>query len=610
MQEENKEYLEKNGESAVNESNNEISSDGIGNGNSGSSDVKDIIDKISEISDEKADVAEESEALNVRLSEACEYNADISETKVSLETRDDTAGISESNEPIEETQKLEGGAADNSSVVNNGNISENKNEENETLEYATMPGSWASYEAERNQVGQYSNVRGNGVYPEDGNVKGNVTYPENGSGRINGGSYFGMGDNGSFYGQGLWQGSYQGGAQNKPKDKKKIILFAAIGTVALALIVAAVIGVFQIINRLSDDLGGNILPPSGGQISGGTEGGGSSQQPGSGTQSGGSSSGTANANKEHLQNGGFTLEQVTAEEHYKLSDVYKAVEGTVVAIKSTIGSGSGVIISKDEVKNDGYYIVTNNHVIEGAENIKVTLSSGAEYGAILIGRDEATDLAVLKIIASDLTVVPIGKSEDMVVAEEVLVIGNPLGMLGGTATNGIISAKNRTLTIDGYTMSLLQTNAAINNGNSGGGMFNMSGQLVGVVNAKFVDEAVEGIGFAIPIDTAKPIIEDIINYGYVKGRPDLGFKVAYSRWDNAYYASEVKTGSEAEKAGLKANDIIGGFSVNGDNFTEEEFLAYIKAPKIGDYVVVTVYRYSGYSTYETQVSFTVTEYQG
>lgn len=214
-----------------------------------------------------------------------------------------------------------------------------------------------------------------------------------------------------------------------------------------------------------------------------------------------------------------------------ISEVYYAVADSVVEITTetvqtslwmgqyvSTGAGSGVIIDKSGL------IVTNHHVIDGASNVWVRLTDGSTYKATLIGYDKAADLAVIKISVSDkeLLAAPLGCSNDLVVGEDVVAIGNPLGSLGGTLTTGIISATERNITIDGEDMVLLQTNAAINPGNSGGGLFNMAGQLIGVVNAKAGGDDVEGLGFAIPVDYAHKVMEDLINYGYVRGIVDHG----------------------------------------------------------------------------------------
>lgn len=186
----------------------------------------------------------------------------------------------------------------------------------------------------------------------------------------------------------------------------------------------------------------------------------------------------------------------------------------------TEGAGSGVILSEDG------YIVTNHHVIDGANTIKVRLSNGQTYAAELTGTDEKTDLAVLKINASGLAAAKLTDSSTVRVGDFVIAIGNPLGELGGTVTEGIISAKDRKVTVDGEAMTLLQTSAAVNPGNSGGGLFDLNGELVGVVNAKSSGNDIEGLAFAIPANTVKEITQELIQYGYVTGRPQLGVSVA------------------------------------------------------------------------------------
>ena len=215
-----------------------------------------------------------------------------------------------------------------------------------------------------------------------------------------------------------------------------------------------------------------------------------------------------------------------------ISEVVGLVADTVVEITTshvktdlfygqyiTSGAGSGVIIDSNG------FIITNNHVIEGATDISVRLTDGKTYKAALIGGDEDYDVAILKIEASGLDAAVMGKSSDLVVGQEVVAIGNPLGSLGGTVTNGIISALDRKVVVDGHRMTLLQTNAAINPGNSGGGLFDRSGQLIGIVNSKQSDTGIEGLGFAIPIDVAWSAAKDIMELGYVAGKLVLGFDV-------------------------------------------------------------------------------------
>ena len=212
-----------------------------------------------------------------------------------------------------------------------------------------------------------------------------------------------------------------------------------------------------------------------------------------------------------------------------VADVVTSVKHAVVEIQTervstsrfmgnfvSTGAGSGVIISEDG------YIVTNDHVISGAQTIKVRLSNEQEYIATLIGSDRRTDLAVLKIEADNLQPATMGHSSGLQVGQTAIAIGNPLGELGGTVTSGIISALDREITVEGEAMSLLQTDAAVNPGNSGGGLFDLYGKLVGVVNAKSSGSEIEGLGFAIPIDTARIVVEQLKEYGYVRGRIDTG----------------------------------------------------------------------------------------
>ncbi len=257
------------------------------------------------------------------------------------------------------------------------------------------------------------------------------------------------------------------------------------------------------------------------------------------------------------------------------------------------GAGSGVIISSDG------YIVTNNHVISGAETVTVRLTDGSEYDAAVIGSDAQTDLAVLKIDAKDLSAVTFGDSSLLNVGDFALAIGNPLGSLGGTVTNGIISALDREVTIDGQTMNLLQTNAAINPGNSGGGLFNANGELIGIVNAKSFGSDIEGLGFAIPINTAKSVIEDLMTKGYVAGRPVLGVSLVdvtdnltammYRVNTLGVYVSAIEEDSAAAKAGLIVGDCITEINSTEVSSTSE-IKSIISSLNVGDSVKITVVR--------------------
>lgn len=253
------------------------------------------------------------------------------------------------------------------------------------------------------------------------------------------------------------------------------------------------------------------------------------------------------------------------------------------------GAGSGVIISADGV------IVTNNHVIDGASKITVRLRSGKEYEAKLLGADSVTDLAVVKIDAKNLKYAVYGDSDALLVGETAVAIGNPLGELGGTVTEGIISAKDRTIVVDNQEMTLLQTSAAINPGNSGGGLFNDQGALIGIVNAKFSETGIEGLGFAIPINVAKPIISQLKDHGYVTGRPSLGIEVALGESSYlSYYFHVNRVGlfvfrTDAETNPLKPWDRI----VSVDNQvvnTYEDLSALLKTYEIGDKVSIKIIR--------------------
>lgn len=216
------------------------------------------------------------------------------------------------------------------------------------------------------------------------------------------------------------------------------------------------------------------------------------------------------------------------------------------------GSGSGIIISDDG------YIVTNQHVIDGATEVEVILNTGTSYTAEIVGQDEKTDLAVLKITPAEnepLTAAVLGDSTTVQVGELAVAIGNPMGMeFSGSVTSGIISAVNRTMTIDNRTYNLLQTDAAINSGNSGGALINQYGEVIGINSVKLSTTGVEGMGFAIAISEAKPIINDLMQSGHVTGRPLVGISISETRY--GLFISAIAEGSGAEEAGLQVNDMI------------------------------------------------------
>ena len=260
------------------------------------------------------------------------------------------------------------------------------------------------------------------------------------------------------------------------------------------------------------------------------------------------------------------------------------------------GAGSGVVISSDG------YILTCAHVVSGASNITVTIGD-TDYPATVVGEDDTSDVAVLKIDATDLTPATVGNSDSLAVGESVLAVGNPLGELGGTVTSGIVSALNRSVTIQGTsstnTMSLIQMDASVSPGNSGGGLFNMNGELVGVVNAKSSDSDAEGLGFAIPINDAMKVAQDLLENGYVTGRPYMGItylavtdaQTAQQLGVNAYgiYVADVVKGGPADKAGLKVGDRI--VSIDGTEVAQKTDLGtIIQQHSAGDTLSITVAR--------------------
>lgn len=300
------------------------------------------------------------------------------------------------------------------------------------------------------------------------------------------------------------------------------------------------------------------------------------------------------------------------------TEIAKKVGPAVVGIRSTMqqqtgffgstsqaqAEGSGIILSEDG------YIATNNHVVDGATAVSVILNTGTELEAKIVGKDEQTDLAVIKIEPTEqLTVATIGDSTNLEVGERVVAIGNPMGLeFFGSVTEGIVSAVNRKITVDNRTMSLIQTDAAINSGNSGGALINRFGEVIGINSVKVSSEGVEGMGFAIPSSEAKPIISDLLQYGYVKGRPVIGISTrevteymarAYS-WPQGVQVMEV-TGDSAKNAGLQQGDII--TEVEGEKITDSDKLNEIKNKhNPGDKLKMTVYKYSTGRTETVEVT--------
>lgn len=300
-------------------------------------------------------------------------------------------------------------------------------------------------------------------------------------------------------------------------------------------------------------------------------------------------------------------------EGLSLQEIYRQCIASVVSITSSSGSGTstgtGVILSEDG------YIVTNYHVIEGGTRITVLLHDDREFSAWIVGSDPATDLAVLKIEADDLTGATFGDSDVLQVGDSVAAIGDPLGIeYRGTMTNGIISAINRNMNIDGRLMNLIQTNAALNSGNSGGPLINSHGQVIGINTVKigaFTDKAgVEGIGFAIPSATVTDIVNQIIEMGYVSGRPSIGFSgesisLFYQRFyrlPSGMYITDITPGSNAEQVGLQEGDIL--ISVDGTKVYDQSDLdTLLYGYAAGDTVTIIIYR----GGYTMQASLTLEE---
>lgn len=295
--------------------------------------------------------------------------------------------------------------------------------------------------------------------------------------------------------------------------------------------------------------------------------------------------------------------------HLTIPAVVTKVENSVVEITTeykvmssfyqyvTSGAGSGVIMSSDG------YIITNNHVIMNSDNSKtadtitVRLKNGEEFMAVLVGRDEASDIAVIKIEANGLSAAVFGDSDNLVVGEEVIAVGNPLGSLGGSVTNGIISALDRKINVDGNNMNLLQTNADVNPGNSGGGLFDMHGNLVGIVNAKSTGDGIEGIGFAIPSNDAYDVFTQLVEFGYVRGKIYLG--ATFSNVTNSsvalYYFGSSATGVyvTAVEQGYNDNIKVGDRIIVVDGVevvNTDDIKTALSDNSVGDVISVSVYR--------------------
>jgi len=292
-----------------------------------------------------------------------------------------------------------------------------------------------------------------------------------------------------------------------------------------------------------------------------------------------------------------------------ISNVAAAVENSIVEIVTeyqnmsnffqyvTEGAGSGVIITSDGL------IVTNNHVISSsngvADKVRVRLKNGEEYEATVVGTDSSSDIALLKIEETGLTPAVFGDSDQLIVGEDVVAIGNPLGELGGTVTNGIISALDREIGVDGTSMNLLQTNAAVNPGNSGGGLFNMKGELIGIVNAKSSGSGIEGLGFAIPSNDALKMIEQLKEFGYVRGRVFLGIEfldISDSMTAMMYGVNSMGVYVVSTVDGYNSDALLPGDRVTAidgqEVISRAEIKNYILTKNVGDVLTFTISRQS------------------
>ena len=305
---------------------------------------------------------------------------------------------------------------------------------------------------------------------------------------------------------------------------------------------------------------------------------------------------------------GEIVESTSGDEVMTYKQVAAAVKNSVVEINTEFttrsawfqyvsgGAGSGVIISEDG------YIVTNAHVVMNndstalADSVTVRLPNGEEYDAAVKGYDIDADIAVIKIEANGLTPAVCGNSDNLAVGEELIVVGNPLGELGGSVTKGIVSATEREIEVSGKKMTLIQTDAAINPGNSGGGMFNMSGKLVGIVNAKSAGSSIEGLGFAIPVNKVLSVSEQLMEFGYVRGKTTIGvtFRTVGNGTFSGYYNIRPGIYVETLVEGmnddvLKVGDRV--IAMNGEEITSaSDIVSKVTSSEVGDTITFQLYR--------------------
>ena len=396
---------------------------------------------------------------------------------------------------------------------------------------------------------------------------------------------------------------YETGSTRPPKKHRGMVALVLVGGIILGSILTALGGInFQLIREWRESGKDNTLPVS--LYTGETD-----QTVPSVPDDTAATPPVSNGTTVQLNPSPQGLENVAQEGGLSLQDIYEKCIPSTVSILCEMqrgsATGSGVVLSQDG------YVITNYHVVEGAAAISVLFTDGRQLSARMVGGDKLSDLAVLQVDAQDLTPAEFGDSDALRVGDTVVAIGDPLGIeLRGTMTDGIVSAINRNLTTDGRTLTLIQTNAALNSGNSGGPLINCYGQVIGINTMKIGDyvnsAGVEGLGFAIPSTTVKLIIDQLLSQGYVSGRPELGIQGVdipelyqyYYRMPEGVYVNGVASGSDAAAKGIEVKDII--LAIDGERVTsveDIETILYNYQP--GDTVAVIVYR-GGYQ-YEVDI---------
>ena len=425
-------------------------------------------------------------------------------------------------------------------------------------------------------------------------------------------------------------GAYPGGnsqeSNDPPKKKadgnKKALAVSIIAICAVVLVAVLMIGSYMTVNSLA----GILEKYRESEITDGTEGtsGGSSHKP---NTSGGNvivyKSDNASPATTDFTETVAKVEKSVVEINTE-TVIYQKYYGNYIQS----GAGSGVIIGSDEEKKT-YYVITNHHVVDSANTILVRLYDGSEYNAALVASDEISDIAIVAIIESEgreLSVAAYGDSSELRNGQDIFAIGNPLGQLGGSVIKGIISKTERHISVSGIRMSLLQIDASVNPGNSGGGLFDMAGNLIGIVNAKSSGDNVDGLGFAIPINTAVEVANELLENGYVSGRLGFGTVISDAVSNSVTYAMVTSpngvTGTYTDNNGktqtftFEENDIVlkvGNAEVSG----AASLISILSEYNAGDKVELTVYRVKrqsvgfGYRTYteEYQVTVGLIEYK-